>query len=336
MGGRLVSWFRRGQALRNIVAVAALACLAPSLAEGAECTGSCPTSGVCGFGCTEVGIRLAVVSANACTGPVTIFFDQSLCTATCGGSTRTSCCGPGEGQCTGRDTCYIDLQQSTPIGACSDDPPNEKSLCLEGDNITMSGEFKLMLQYAGARASAANVVAQPCKEDVPPGNLNVKGIRVRGNNNTIEALGLRYFPDSAIRVDTGNSHTLRYINADRICDDAIDTPVRRSSDPVGTPPGPTNLYITLSRLEGHTLADYTANGFYCLDNMNQPAPCGRGKGIQINSGTATVTNNDINRVFIPARVCSRGSIGNGGCGTDLLAHGPHVFSYNRTTGLMQV
>lgn len=299
-----------------------------------NCTTSCPTfetpagSGnvKCRIGgCNESSLRDAIVGANACAGlgkTPTIEFDPSVC-GTCPNTTSPfiNCCGPSavQGCGSGTYTCYIDMANTSSVGTCG---TTDKALCLTGNDITLDGKDYLVLQWSGARGATGAV--QKCRED--PTQL-VAPIRIRGQRNTVQRMAIQYFTDG-LKLEQGDGHLVRGVINERICDDAFDVPGVKAT-PCPTPT-PSNSSIYGCRLRGWTLADYQSGGFWCVDASNNAAPCGLGKGIQINGGTnITVTNTDLLSVRIPVRTCPAGTVD---CGS-LCPHGPHRITGSHVVGL---
>ena len=225
------------------------------------CTSDC-TQTACTVGCSESELRDAVAKANNCQGN--------------GGWTgRTITVDAGDPPCTIPMLNDVAQANAFPNSSCASDP-EAYALCFKNDGIKLKGGNALFL-YVG------NGLCRQCTEECPPPQPAL--ITLKGNNDGVEDLTYRYFPEG-LHVRAGNGHTIARVKSDRICEDAMTLDVTAG----------TGNTIADSTLIGNTTAD---PGRSCLLPNDNTGPCGTDKAIQLNGGGVTIVHNTITTISQP-------------------------------------
>jgi len=230
-------------------------------------------------GCTEDEIRDAVKKTNDCIG------DSAW-------SGRTITVAAGSPACTIAVLNDSAMAARYANSSCPGDPESH-ALCLRNEHVRLAGGGAIFL-YSG------QAFCGQCAEGCPAPQPAL--FTLKGNDNTIEDLTYRYFPEG-IHIRAGNGHTVARVTADRICEDAITVDEGAGEGHV----------VRESVLIGNTAPDA---GRTCVLATGQAGACGTDKAIQLNGGRASIERNTIDRISEPVHVSG----------------GEHAIVDNRTRG----
>lgn len=286
---------RRGGRVAGVVVTIALLAASMGSALGHDC--DCDDT-ECTFTCSESDLRAAVALLTECEEqvPRTLRFDGSEC---------ASCV---ESQCQGYSFCTMPVRLVDSLGACGNDAIGKKSICLDGNNLSIVGAD---IQGPGVGAFLVAVYERHCSEDVNkpcasdadctqqclfpcgPAEDGPRLFKLRGTGNGVASVYVRYVP-KAIQIE-GNQNGVHDVYIEKMCEDGIS---------VASGGG----HTIKARIFGHQPPDA---GYVCLNgNGVNASMCGMDKGIQVNDATSggaddpiVVRNSFFTHVKAPLRLC---------------------------------